>query len=104
MYEPGDVVLAYLQYADSQGIKQRPAVVLYEEQGNIVVAGITSNPHRVGVPITTEEGMMVDSIIRTNYIFTTVDFMVKKRLFKLSKNKKREVYSALKERLGRLIE
>ena len=50
MYRPGDVVLAKVQFTDTFEIKTRPALVLFEEYGNIVVAGITSNPIRHGIP------------------------------------------------------
>ena len=49
MYEPGDVVLAQIQFTDTFEIKKRPAVVLFEEFGNFVVAGITSNLKMEGI-------------------------------------------------------
>ena len=49
MFKPGDVVLARIQFTDTYEIKTRPAVVLFEEFGNVVVAGITSNPNMKGV-------------------------------------------------------
>ena len=66
----GDVILAYVQFTDTQEIKTRPALVLFEEYGNVVVAGITSNLHMRGIHITREEGMYFDSIIKLNYIMT----------------------------------
>jgi mRNA interferase MazF len=39
----GQVVLAEVQYTDTFEVKTRLALILFEEQGNIVVAGITSN-------------------------------------------------------------
>ena len=43
MHKTGDVILAQIQFTDTFEIKTRPAVVLFEEFGNIVVVGITSN-------------------------------------------------------------
>ena len=37
----GEVILAQIQYTDTFEIKKRPALVLFEEQGNIIVLGIT---------------------------------------------------------------
>lgn len=56
MPDSGDVVLAWVQFADSQEVKQRPAVVLYKEHGNFVVAGVTSNLKMKGIPLTKNEG------------------------------------------------
>ena len=39
----GDIVLAQVQFVDTHEIKTRPALVLFEEYGSVVVAGITSN-------------------------------------------------------------
>ena len=43
MPKAGDVVITRVQFADSEGSKTRPALVLFEELGNIVIAGITTN-------------------------------------------------------------
>lgn len=99
MLEPGDVILANLQFVDTFEVKKRPAVVLYEEMNNIVVAGITSNTNMKGVPITKKEGAVEESIVKINYIFTISSLMVLKKLFTLSKNKKKLIFSELNERL-----
>ena len=70
MYKPGDVILAFVQFTDSAEIKVRPAVVLLEKFGNIVVAGITSNPKTKGIPLSRKESAAKDSVRKTNYIFT----------------------------------
>ena len=49
MYSFGDVVLANVQFTDTFEIKTRPALVLFEDFGNIVVAGITSNTEMKGI-------------------------------------------------------
>ena len=99
MFEPGDVILAFIPFVDATQAKQRPAVVLFEEFGNIVVAGITSNTKMKGIPLTVKEGAVVDSVIKTNYIFTISSEMVSKRLFSLSNEKKKAIYDALVSRL-----
>ena len=103
MPEPGEVVLAEIQYTDTFQIKKRPAVVLFEEYNNVVVAGITSNQKMEGIPLTKKEGAIKESVIKTNYIFTISNMMIKKRLFSLSKDKKKILYKALDSKLKPLI-
>jgi len=103
MFEPGDVVLAAMQFTDTFEIKKRPALVLFEEQGNIVVAGITSNTKMKGIPLTQKEGAIKESIIKTNYIFTISEAMIQKKLFKLNTEKKKKVFTDLNEKLQQLI-
>jgi mRNA interferase MazF len=88
MFNFGDVVLAEVQFTDTFEIKTRPALVLFEEEGNVIVAGITSNMQMRGVKLTRKEGAIKESIIKLNYIFTISEKMAKKRLFKLSEEKK----------------
>lgn len=102
MYSPGDVVLAQVQFADSFEVKSRPAVVLFEEFGNVVIAGITSNTSMKGIRITRKDGAVKDSVIKLNYIFTISEMAVKKKLFVLSKPKKIELYNSLIEKLSDL--
>ena len=99
MYKTGDVILAQIQFTDTFEVKTRPAVVLFEEHGNIVVAGVTSNLKMEGIPLTRREGAVKDSIIKVNYIFTISDKMVKKYLFSLSKEKKKTLVNELINRL-----
>lgn len=102
MPSPGDVVLAQVQFTDTSEIKTRPAVVLFEEFGNVVIAGITSNPAMKGVPLAKKEGAIKDSVIKTNYIFTISEAAIKKKLFALSKQKKTELYNDLTDKLSGL--
>jgi len=102
MLEPGQVVLAEVQFTDSFEVKKRPAVVLFEEFSNIIVVGITSNKQMSGIPITKKEGAIKDSIIKTNYIFTITEKAIKKKLFKLSKEKKKTLYETLNKKLKKL--
>jgi len=90
MHNFGEVVLANVQYTDTSEIKKRPALVLFEEQGNIVVAGITSNLKMKGIVLTKKEGAIKESIIKLNYLFTISEKMVERALFLIS-NKKRSL-------------
>jgi mRNA interferase MazF len=102
MLKPGDVILASVQFTDAAEVKVRPAVVLYEELGNIVIAGITSNPKMRGIPLTKNEGAVKDSVIKLNYIFTISNEMANKVLFHLSKEKKQLIFEELTKRLEQL--
>lgn len=99
MFRPGDVVLANLQYTDTFETKKRPAVVLFEEAGNVVVAGVTSNMAMRGIPLTKEEGAVKNSVIKLNYIFTLAGPMIEKNLFHLSREKKRLIYEELVKKM-----
>ena len=99
MHKPGEVVLAQVQFVNTAEVKLRPAVVLFEEYGNIVVAGITSNTKMAGVPLSRQDGAFKDSVIKTNYVMTLAEPMISKTLFELSKAKKRELHAALAEKL-----
>ncbi len=104
MPESGDVVLAQVQFTDTFEIKKRPAVVLFEELGNVVVAGITSNVEMQGITLTQKEGAIKDSVIKVNYIFTIAEKSIEKKLFTLGKLKKQELYRALEKNIHRLTE
>ena len=83
MLKSGDVVIDQIQFTDTFEIKKRPALVLFEEFDNIVVAGITSNLEMKGVILTKKEGAIKDSVIKLNYIFTISKSMISKTLFHL---------------------
>ena len=51
MTKAGDVILSKVQFTDTFEIKKRPALVLFEEFDNVVVAGITSNLEMKGIPL-----------------------------------------------------
>jgi mRNA interferase MazF len=102
MFSSGDVVLAQVQFTDTFEIKSRPAVILFEEFENVVIAGITSNLSMKGVALAKKDGAIKDSIIKTNYIFTISEAAIKKKLFSLNKQKKMELYKELVSRLSRL--
>jgi len=98
----GDVVLTRVQYTDTGEVKTRPALVLFEELGNVVVAGITSNKEMEGVPLTKKEGAVKDSVIKLNYIFTISHQLILRNLFSLGSKKKKEVFDELVLKLNSL--
>ncbi len=102
MPKPGDVILATVQFTDTDDVKVRPAVVLFKELGNVVVAGITSNLKMKGIPLTKSEGAIKDSVIKLNYIFTISNEMATKVLFHLSTEKKRLIFEELTKRIAHL--
>ena len=102
IFNAGDVVLTQIQFIDTFEIKVRPAVILFEEFNNVVVAGITSNKDMKGVSLTKKEGAAKDSVIKLNYIFTVSRTMIEKVLFSLSREKKNKVFNAMVERLNKL--
>lgn len=103
MFRSGDVVIATVQFTDTFEIKKRPALILFKEYGNYIVAGITSNIDMKGIPILKEEGMIKDSVIKTNYIFTISEKMISKKLFHLNKDKRKLVFETLTKQLNNLI-
>jgi len=102
MLKAGDVIVASVQFTDTAEVKTRPAVVLFEELGNVVIAGITSNLKMKGLPLSKGEGAIKDSVIKLNYIFTISEEMVSKVIFHLSKEKKRLIFDELSKRLDGL--
>jgi len=100
MHDFGEIILAEVQFTDTFEIKTRPALVLFEEDNNIVVAGITSNLKMNGIPLTKKEGAVKNSIIKLNYIFTISEKMVKKNLFKISENKKKIIQKEFSKKLN----
>lgn len=99
MFEPGDVILVKAQYTDTSEFKLRPALILFKEMNNIILAGITSNLSMKGITLTKDEGAIKDSIIKLNYIFTVSSHLISKRLFNLSLEKKKQVFDELIKRL-----
>ena len=102
VFKSGDVIIVKVQFTDTAEIKIRPAIVLFTELGNIVIAGITSNLKMKGIPLSIKEGAIKDSVIKLNYIFTVSDKMVSKTLFHLNKSKKCLIFAELEKRLSGL--
>jgi len=102
MLRAGDIIIASVQFTDTAEVKTRPAVVLFEEFGNVVVAGITSNLKMKGIPLTKNEGAIKESVIKLNYIFTISQEMVSKVIFHLSNEKKALIFEKLTQKLDGL--
>ena len=102
MLKAGDVIVASVQFTDTAEVKIRPAVVLFEELGNVVIAGITSNLGMKGIPLSKSEGAIKDSVIKLNYIFTISNEMVSKVVLHLSKEKKCLLFEELSKKLDGL--
>ena len=65
--EPGDVILTRVKFIDSDDFKIRPALILFEESGNIVIGDITTNTRTSGISILKCEGAPQNSVIKLNY-------------------------------------
>tara|TARA_Y100000310_G_C20489024_1_gene718226 strand:- start:260 stop:571 length:312 start_codon:yes stop_codon:yes gene_type:complete len=102
MLKAGDVVLTKVQFTDTFEVKTRPALVLFEEFDNVIVAGITSNKNMKGILLTKKEGAVKESVIKLNYIFTVSKMMIEKNLFSLSVRKKKEVFERFVRKLNGL--
>jgi len=102
MFKSGEVVLANVQFTDTFEIKKRPALILFEECGNVVVAGITSNIEMKGITLTKKEGAIKDSVIKLNYVFTISEAMIEKVLFTLSTEKKKQIHEEFLRKLSGL--
>jgi mRNA interferase MazF len=103
MLKPGDVILAKIQFSDTFEYKIRPALVLFEEHGTVVVSGITSSQKMQGIPLLKKEGAVKDSVIKLNYIFTISENAASKILFHLNLEKKKMVFNELTKRLQSLL-
>lgn len=99
MYNSGDVILANISFVDSLKSKKRPAVILFQDYNNIIVAAITSNLSMDGVSLSIEDGMLKESVVKINYIFTITQEQIDKKLLELSLNKKKEIYKNLELKL-----
>lgn len=102
MPKAGDVIIARMHFVDNEGSKVRPALVLFEELGNVIIAGITTNMQMKGIHISTKEGAAQDSIIKLNYIFTITNEAILKTVFHLSPDKKQLIFDELSKRFGGL--
>ncbi len=99
MPRSGDVIITRVRFADTEGSKIRPALVLFEDLDNVVIAGITTNLRMKGIPLSKVEGAAQESIIKLNYIFTITNDAILKTVFHLSKEKKQMVLSEITGKL-----
>lgn len=102
MPKAGDVIITRVRFADNEGSKIRPALVLFEELGNVIIAGITTNLRMKGIGIAKSEGAAQDSVIKLNYIFTITNDSILKTVFTLSGEKREMVLEELHKRLDAL--
>ncbi|MGP6220189.1 type II toxin-antitoxin system PemK/MazF family toxin [Caldiplasma sukawensis] len=102
MPEPGDVILTRVKFPDSDDFKIRPALILFEEFGNIVIAGITTNTKMSGISILKSEGAAQDSVIKLNYIFTITNSAIIKTVFRLTPEKRNLVFDEFTKKLSLL--
>jgi mRNA interferase MazF len=103
MYDSGSIVIAQVQFTDTFEIKKRPVLILYKEYGNIIVVGITSNINMKGILLSKKDGIIKDSVIKTNYIFTISEKMIYKHLFNLNLNKRKQVYDEIVSKLNNIL-
>ncbi|MCL4453292.1 type II toxin-antitoxin system PemK/MazF family toxin [Ferroplasma sp.] len=102
MPEPGDVVITRVKFTDSDDSKIRPALILFEEWGNVIIAGITTNTRMNGIPISRSDGAAQDSVIKLNYIFTITNEAIIKTVFHLSGEKRNLVFDELSKKFSAL--
>ena len=98
--ELGDVILTRVKFADLEVSKIRPALILFEEFSNVVIAGITTNTRMSGISISKSEGASQDSVIKLNYIFTITNSAIIKTVFRLSTEKRNLVFDELTNKLS----
>ena len=102
MLESVDVIIRRVKFTEGEGSKIRSALILFEEMGNLVIAGIRTTSRLKGIPISTGEGAAQDSVIKLNYIFTITKEAIIKTVFRLSREKKQLVLGELVKRLEAL--
>ena len=100
MPEPGDVVVTRVKFTDSENSKIRPALILFEELGNVIIAGITTNTRMNGIRISKSDGAAQDSVIKLNYIFTITNEAIIKTVFQLSSEKRKLIFDELTKKFS----
>jgi hypothetical protein len=64
-------------------------VVLFEELGDVIIAGITSKENTDGIPFLKSERAVKDSVIKLDYIFTISEGMISRIIRRLSSEKQK---------------
>ena len=100
MPEPGDIVITRVKFTDSDNSKIRPALILFGELGNVIIAGITTNTRMNGIRISKSDGAAQDSVIKLNYIFTITNEAIIKTVFQLSSEKRNLVFDELTKKFS----
>jgi mRNA-degrading endonuclease toxin of MazEF toxin-antitoxin module len=103
IYKAGDIILARLKFVDSEEYKVRPAVILFVEFNNYIIAGITSNLNMKGIKLTKVDGMLKESIIKLNYIFTIPKERISKKILELGESKRNILHIELNKRISKLL-
>ena len=103
MYSSGDIILAYVQFTDSNNLKKRPALILYKDYNNYIVSGITSNLNMKGIFLTKKDGLVKNSVLKINYIFTIPKSFILKKISTLDIEKRKIVYDEFLKNLNSLI-
>lgn len=93
----GQVVLIDFPFIDNSSSKVRPAVVLFSDYDNIILAAITSNLNAQGIKLTKEDGLFKDSVIKLNYIFTLPKDLIIMHISNLNTDKRKEIYLKLEK-------
>ena len=101
MPKAGDVVITRIRSADYEGSKIRPALVLFDEPGDIVIVGISTNLKMERIPIIMSGGTAQDNVIKPNYFFTNGNTIIK-TVFYLNKAKNYVVIKELRKKLESL--
>lgn len=101
-YNSGDLVLARVQFTDTYETKKRPALILWSDFSNVVVAGVTSNLSMEGINLKKQKGLPFDSVIKMNYIFTVTHGMIEKKLCQILPSTKKVVKKYIQEKLDSL--
>jgi mRNA interferase MazF len=99
----GEIVLIDVPFIDNSNSKIRPAFVLFSDFENIVVIGITSNLKMSGIRLTKGEGLIKESILKLNYIFTLPKHTVIQKICYLCYSKRKEIYLELEKLLREII-
>lgn len=107
-YEQGDILIIPFPFTDLTGIKQRPAVVISNDDYNkseidIVVCAITSNLEDSNHGVTLEKKdllsgfIVLKSLIKVDKIISVDKNIIRKKIAKIKKNKLEEVFKILDE-------
>ncbi len=82
------MILARVKFTDSGNSKICLALILFEEFGNVIIAGIMTNTRMSGIGMLKKQGAAQDIVIRLNYIFTITNPAILKTVFLLSTEKR----------------
>ena len=102
-FRKGDIVLFPFPYTDLSNRKIRPCLVISDEmEQDIILCQITSKMTRAdqySIELkkdeTLEGTLQIDSLIRTNMLFTASKFQILKRICKVTDTKYREIINKI---------